>query len=141
MPRITRWFLKSALIYLVCAIGIEILAAWPSGPVHRIAVQLRPSAFHFFFVGWLSQMVFGVSHWLFPIFSRSEPRGKQWLIDTSFVALNIGIVLRFFSEAPFWQSVYPGTQTILLLSIVLQWVGFVAYAAHIWPRIKLKGHG
>ncbi len=141
MPRITRFFLKSALMYLVAAIVIELLATAPVPAVRSVATQLRPSAFHFFFVGWLSQMIFGVSHWLFPIFSKSEPRGKQWLIDSSFILVNLGLLMRAVSEAPFWQSVYSHSQEVLLMSGVVQWLGFIAYAMHIWPRIKLKGHG
>ena len=140
MPPITRFFLKSGLFYLVLAISIELFATFPHFPLYSIAVQLRPTAFHCFFIGWMTQMIFGVSHWFFPIVRGAHPRGNPLLITISFWALNIGLITRFFSEASFWQEIIPWREWFLVTSSVLQWIAFIAYAGHIWPRIKQKGH-
>ncbi len=140
MPTITRLFLKSGLVYLILSIVIETAANIPGTSFYSYAVQLRPTAFHFFFVGWLTQMIFGVSHWFFPIVRGSHPRGNPILITTSFVALNLGLLLRLMSEAPFWQGIIPLREWFVVSSSIIQWVAFLAYAGHIWPRIKLKGH-
>ncbi len=140
MPLITRLFLKSGVVYLILAIVGEVLANIPGGTLRSVALQFRPTVYHFFFIGWLTQMIFGVSHWFFPLYSKAEPRGKQWLIVTAFIGLNVGLVLRFFSEAPFWEQVFKIRNMLVLFSSLFLWIGFVAYGVHIWPRIKLKGH-
>ncbi len=139
MPRITRWFLKSGLMYLLLALVIEILVTFPaSGPVGTIAAGMRPLAFHFFFVGWVAQLIMGVSHWFFPRYRREAPRGKSALIWGAFGCLNAGLILRFFSEPAFWISVYPGRIWVAWISAGLQWMGFLLYTFHIWPRIRGK---
>ncbi len=138
MPTITRLFLKSGLLYLVIAIGIEMLANLKGASLQSTAIQFRPTAYHFFFIGWLTQMIFGVSHWFFPTVNRR--RGNILFIYLSFGALNSGLWLRFFSEAALWAEIIPWRHWLLVFSSSLQWIGFLAYAVHIWPRIKLKGH-
>jgi heme/copper-type cytochrome/quinol oxidase subunit 1 len=37
---------------------------------------MTPAYFHLFLVGWVTQMIFGVIYWMFPIITRTRPRGN-----------------------------------------------------------------
>ncbi len=139
MPRVTRWFLKSGLIFLVLALGIEVAASvFHTGTLAAVIGALRPTAFHFFFVGWMGQLIMGVSHWFFPRYSREKPRGHLSLIWGAFIGINLGLLLRLVSEPVFWNAVYSGRAAVAIGAAGFQWVGFFCYLLHIWPRIKGK---
>ncbi|NOX38652.1 MAG: hypothetical protein GXO78_14070 [Calditrichaeota bacterium] len=139
MPRVTRWFLKSGLLFLLLALAVEVAAAiFQSGTVAAITLALRPTAFHFFFVGWIAQLIMGVSHWFFPRYTREKPRGNLSLIWSAFFGVNLGLFLRLISEPVFWNAVYPWRTPLAILAAVFQWVGFFCYVLHIWPRVKGK---
>src|SRR5690606_26653848 len=59
---------------------------------------LSPAFFHLIMVGWVTQMIFGVVFWMFPIVTRARPRGSERLGWATYVLLNVGLLLRVFSE-------------------------------------------
>lgn len=75
MPTLTRWFIKSSMIYLVAALLLSLLLS-----LHGIMSLpafvnfLNPVFFHLLVVGWVTQMIFGVIYWMFPIITRQNPR-------------------------------------------------------------------
>ncbi|MCA9972495.1 MAG: hypothetical protein KC425_19875, partial [Anaerolineales bacterium] len=77
MPPLTRWFIKSAIVYLAAALLLAVVLALPgSVPLPAFVRLLNPAFFHLFLVGWVTQMIFGVIYWMFPIVSRARPRGS-----------------------------------------------------------------
>ena len=136
MPTLTRWFLKTALFWLVVALVVgAILAAgaiWPLPPFFR---GLGPVYFHLFMVGWVTQLIFGVIYWLFPRYSKVLPRGHRWLGWTTYVLINGGLVLRALGEP--MNALQPGRiwGWLLALSALLQWLAGFCFVINTWPRI------
>jgi hypothetical protein len=130
MPALTRAFLRAGLLWLVAGLGLlAVLAVWPG----RLSPLLRPAAFHFITVGWLTQMIFGVAHWMFPRANRQHPRGSETLGWAAFGGLNLGLLLRGATES----VPSPGTAgQLLALAGLLQLAAALAWVIHIWPRVK-----
>lgn len=139
MPPITRVFIKAALIYFVIALvtGFVLVAA-PWLPLSAWVSALNPVYFHLFMVGWVTQLIAGVAYWMFPKFSREQPRGSDTLAWSTFILLNVGLVLRIIAEPA--NTFSPGGLWGMLLatSALLQWLGGVAFVANTWPRVKEK---
>ena len=76
MPKLTRLCIKTALVYLVLALGMGVLQAIPTaGNAVTVVSHLRPVYFHLFMVGWVMQLIIGVGYWMFPKYS-SERRAR-----------------------------------------------------------------
>lgn len=139
MPPITRTFIKTGLLYFVTALFASLLVAgyrpfalpiWVAG--------LTPVYFHLFMVGWVTHLIIGVAYWMFPKFSKAQPRGSDILAWAVYGLLNSGLLLRIIAE-PF-QSIQPGPLWgwLLVLSAGLQWFGGLAFVVNTWPRVKEK---
>ena len=137
MPPLTRWFLKSGLLYFVAALLVGVLlAAQAVFPLPAAVAALGPVYFHLLMVGWVTQLIFGIAFWMFPKFSAERPRGSEGLGWTTFWLLNVGLPLRVLGEP--WLAVRPGATPagLLALSAVLQWLGGLAFVANTWRRVK-----
>lgn len=142
MPLLTRWYIKSALAYLAAALLLALVLALPDvinlPPFIRF---MNPAYFHLFLVGWVTQMIFGVIYWMFPIITRARPRGNEQLGWVSYILLNIGLLLRVIGEP--LVSTYPeaGAGWLLAVSALLQWLAAVLFVFLAWPRVKEKYRG
>jgi hypothetical protein len=139
MPTYTRWSIQLAFLYLLLSWFLEILrTGQPFFSLPGWLLIHRVTVFHLFFVGWLTQTIFGVAYWLFPTKSRQSPRGPVWLAFASFFTLNLGLVLRLGTEPfPLLRSHSVGAWA-LLLSAILHWVSAFLFAIIIWGRIRGK---
>jgi hypothetical protein len=137
MPALTRWFLKSALAYLVTSlligVALTVPAAWPRP---SWIAELTPVYFHLFMVGFVAQMIFGVTFWMFPRYSKETPRGSERLALVTYVALNGGLLARTVAEPMLSLRPAPGWAAMLILSAALQWLAALAFAVNTWPRVK-----
>lgn len=137
MPRLTRYFIKTALIYLVAAlfVGALVLARaafnWPDA-----LAALTPVYFHLFMVGWVTQLIFGMLFWMLPKASKERPRGNERLAWMAFVLINTGLVLRAIGEPLVALQPEIGAGWLLALSAVLQLFGGWAFIGNAWPRVK-----
>ena len=137
MPAITRWYVKTSLIWLIAGLLTGVLLAtrtiWQLPPLFA---GLNPVYFHLFMVGWVAQLIFGIAFWLFPKFSKERPRGYEWLAWVTYALLNLGLLLRVISEPMNAQQ--PGTTWgwLLALSALLQWLAGVGFVVNTWPRVK-----
>ncbi|MCP4426987.1 MAG: hypothetical protein GY803_21055, partial [Chloroflexi bacterium] len=60
MPSLTRWYIKSALVYLVSALLLALVLALPDTINLPSFIRfMNPAYFHLFLVGWVTQMIFG----------------------------------------------------------------------------------
>lgn len=134
MPTISRTFIKAGMTFFVLALiaglGIEIDSiSFPA---------LIPLFWHMLMVGWITQIIMGVSIWMFPGRNREEGFYNQkwgWL---TFIFLNTGLVLRLaaepalnYSDAQIWSILIVG-------SAVLQVLAGMTYLTEMWPRIMSK---
>lgn len=80
MPTLTRWYVKTSLVYFVGALlaGV-LLAARAVWPLPELAAGLSPVYFHMFLLGWITQLIMGIVLWMFPKYSKERPRGNEGL--------------------------------------------------------------
>lgn len=142
MPRLTRWFIRTAMAYLVAALLLALVLALPGSINLPDFVRfMNPAYFHLFMVGWVTQMIFGVIHWLFPIITRARPRGNERIGWASYGLLNAGLLLRAVAEP--LTGLYPnsGVGWLLAVSALLQWLATVSFVVFAWPRVKERYRG
>ncbi len=129
MPFLTRLFIRTSLAYFLLALVAGILLALPV-PVPG----LRPVYFHLLMVGWVTQLIVGVAHWMFPKYSADRPRGSRTLAWATFILLNAGLLMRALGE-PLVASGAP-VGGLLAASAVLQALGGWTFVVNVWPRVK-----
>lgn len=135
MPRMTRWFLKTGLIYFLLSALLLIWMEWPGGGAPP---GLQALFYHLLMVGWVTQIIIGVSLWLFPRASRNKPRDVKGIHVAVYTLLNAGLILRALAE-PGWFGQQAGwTGPVLVGSALLQWLAVCGYAASIWQRIRRR---
>lgn len=136
MPTLTRWYLKTALLYLLAAFVLGLLLAARSlVDLPPILAGFSPVYFHLFMVGWVTELIFGIVFWLFPKFSREQPRGREWLGWSTYALLNAGLLLRAVAEPQ--NSRAPGEVWgwLLVVSAVFQWTAALLFVVNTWPRV------
>jgi len=137
MPPITRTFIKTGLLYFVTALLTSLLVAGytPLGLPVWVA-GLSPVYFHLFMVGWVTQLIIGVAYWMFPKYTKAQPRGSDALAWSVYGLLNSGLILRAVAEPVQSMQPTPLWGWMLVLAALLQWVGGVIFVVNTWPRVK-----
>lgn len=139
MPRLTRWYLRSALLYLVLALLVALLlAARPLAMLPPALLRLQPTFFHLFMVGWVTQLIFGVVYWMFPKYSREQPHRSETLAWSTFILLNLGLLLRVIAEPLHSPGETSPWGFLLALSALLQWFAGVGFVINTWSRVKVR---
>lgn len=137
MPKLTRWMIKTSLIYLVLALLAGILLGLRSAlGWNWVPAGLSPSYFHLYMVGWVSLLIFGVVFWMFPKYTQAQPRGSQGLGWAVYGLINAGLVLRVLGESLSGQS--PVWGWVLVISAFLLWLGGLSFVINTWQRVKEK---
>lgn len=135
MPKLTRWFLKAALVYLILALCSGILLVFPErAPIAGVF----PVYIHTLVFGWLTQLVFGVALWMFPKYSAARPRGHEWLGWATWILLNLGLILRMIFEPLQNVASSPLAGWMLVSAAILQWLSGIAFVANTWARVREK---
>ena len=137
MPIITRWFIKTSLGCFVAAqlVGLAVVAHQPLGLSPGWATA-GPVYVHLLVVGWITQMIFGVAYWMFPRYSKDQPRNSDALAIASYALLNAGLLLRVLGEPAHALLPAAGLGWTLAVSGVLQWLGGMAFVVNTWARVK-----
>lgn len=131
--------IKTALLHALT--GMLLSALWMieiAQPIHPFLRAIQPTALHIVVVGWLTQLIFGIAIWMFPPWSREEPRGPQWLGWACYGLLNAGLLLRLVAE-PF--SRYQPDQiwsVALVCSAIAQVAAVWLFVALVWRRVRGK---
>ena len=139
MPRLTRYFIKTALIYLALSLVLgALLAARAAFDLPAELAALSPVFFHLFMVGWIAQLIFGMLFWMLPKYSRELPRGHEKIAWAAYWLINCGLVLRVVGEplTALWPE--SGLGWLLGLSALLQLGGGWAFIFNAWPRVKVR---
>lgn len=128
MPRISTWFVRASLLYLLAGFALGALMLANKGIPYDPAIVLSlPVHMEFLLVGWLLQLAMGVAFWILPRFGTGAPRGDERPIWASFVLVNAGILL---AALQLW---FPVT---LLAGRVAQMAGIGIFIAGSWRRVK-----
>lgn len=137
MPRLSRYFIKSGLVYFALALVLGALLV--ARPILNLPPQMtafRPVYLHLLVVGWITQLIMGVAYWMFPRYSKEQPRGNERLGWAVLILLNVGLILRVVGEPLLvWQ---PEIESggLLLLSALCQLAAGWGFVANTWTRVK-----
>ena len=134
MPTLTRWFIRSAMLYLVAALILSIAIQSPLRGQAPFLVAVWPTYLHLLVVGWLTQLIFGVAFWLFPKHSAVHPRGSDLIGWTTFFLLNLGLILRAIVEP--WPTLGTPRGAVLILGAAAQLVAGWLFVINTWPRVR-----
>lgn len=136
MPRITRLFIKAGIIYFLLGIVLAFIAELPAVST---GVLLLPVYWHMIVIGWITQIIMGVSIWMFPRKQRGKRKEETFAANAAFWCLNVGLLLRFFTE-PFLPFFYNDMWivSVIIVSSVLQVAAIGFFIAEIWPRVRAK---
>ena len=128
MPRLSVWFVRASLIYLLAGFLLGALMLAQKGVPYYAPVWLMfPVHVEFLLVGWLAQLALGVAFWILPRFGRGEPRGNQTLIWVAFTLLNAGILM---------VASQPWIRDGLLAGRISETAGLTLFVAGSWRRVK-----
>lgn len=141
MPPLTRWFIKTAMVYFILALIAGLLlttqGVWDD---FFSSAWLFPAYIHLLVIGWLTMLIIGVVFWMFPKYSRDLPRRSERLGWASYILLNAGLMLRILSEPLSAGAGAPGSLwgILLALAALLLWLGGMAFVINTWGRVKEK---
>jgi len=134
MPRITRVFIKTGMIYFLASLAVGVIIE-----INSISLPvLYPLFWHMLMLGWITQIIFGVSLWMFPGRTREEGFRAQMKGWITYILLNLGVVLRIIAEPMLSYSNQPVWQILIIASTLLQMGAAIAYVIEMWPRIQSK---
>jgi hypothetical protein len=137
MPLLTRWFIKSGLVYLVGALLMAaLMLARSVFDLPGWVAVLRPVYLHLLMVGWVTQLIMGVAYWMFPKYSKEQPRGSEWLGWAVYALLNSGLIMRAVTEP--LVTLHPEMKLggLLAASAILQLLAGWGFVINTWPRVK-----
>lgn len=138
MPTLTRWYIKSSLVWFVAGLTLGIVSYLLPEDVPSSA--FRQPFFHMLVVGWVTQLIFGVVYWMFPKASLDQPRGSTALAAITFALLNLGLLARVIGEPAATLGSTAVGGTLMLASAVLQWCAGVGFLVNTWPRVTPAPH-
>ena len=139
MPPLTRWFIKTSLVYFIFALTVGLLLAVQG--IWSLSLRLAgmfPVYIHLLVEGWLTLLIMGVVFWMFPKYTRDRPRGSEALGWATYILVNVGLIIRVISEPINTQQPAMLWGWLLVTAAVLQWSGGMAFVANTWSRVKEK---
>jgi hypothetical protein len=132
MPRLTVWYLRSALTYLALGLTFGMLMLANKGvPYYPGIWRLLPTHMEFLLMGWTAQLALGVAFWILPRFRTA--RGNVRLAWLAWALLNVGVLLVGVGPLLGFAGV------TILLGRLAEAGAAVVFAIHAWPRIKPPG--
>ena len=131
MPRLSVWFIRASLIYLLLGLFFGALLLVQKGiPFYTPVWYLLPLHMEFLLMGWLIQLAMGVAFWIIPRFTSASPRGPISLVWFSFALLNAGILIGVLQ---FW---FPAS---VLFGRIAEVGAGILFVVGSWRRIKPHG--
>jgi hypothetical protein len=134
VPPLTRWLVKTAMVWLVAALLLGVAMQLPVAARLPVLRSVWPTYLHLLVVGWLTQLIFGVAFWLFPRYSAERPRGSEPLGWVAYGLVNLGLLLRLAGEP--WRAAGGDAVATLLLSAAAQLVAVWLFVLNTWPRVR-----
>lgn len=137
MPRLTRYLIKTAFVYLAVALVLGLLlTARAAFDLPAEIAAFSPVFFHVLMVGWVTQLIFGMLFWMLPKYSKEQPRGSERLAWAAYLLLNVGLILRIVGEPLIVLQPEWGSGWLVLTSAILQLLGGWVFIVCFWPRVK-----
>ena len=135
MPRLSVYFIRASLIYLLLGFTFGALILANKGLTIVPSIwMLLPIHIEFDLIGWLVQLAMGVGFWILPRFSKAPIRGNERMSWYAFILINSGILL-VVSDG------FLETNGLILIGRAFEALALVLFAAGNWRRIKAHGVG
>ena len=132
MPRLSRWFIRTALVYLLVGFSLGALILANKGFLFLPALwRWLPVHIEFVLVGWTLQFIMGVAFWILPRFSSF--RGDERPVWAAYALINLGVLFAGLGPLLVAPSV------IVPLGRMLEVMAVVGFAVNAWPRVKPLG--
>ena len=133
MPRLSVYFVRASLIYLVLGFTFGgLLLANKGVMISPFIWALLPIHIEFTFIGWMMQLVIGIAFWILPRFSNSPPRGDERWSWYTLILLNAGILCIVL------QSLF-GLQWLSFIGRILEALALTAFVIGNWKRVRPFG--
>ena len=130
MPRLSRWMIRAALLYLWAGATIgALLLAHKGVPLHPALWRWLPVHIEFLLIGWVAQLVMGVAFWILPRFWAKPRRPRARLAYLAFGLLNAGIGLTVV------YALGVGARPYLLAGRIAEISAVLLFAGHAWGRV------
>jgi hypothetical protein len=130
MPRLSVWFVRCSLLYLLSGFTLgSLLLANKGASLTPWIWTLLPAHMEFLLLGWMAQLAMGVAFWILPRFGSGQPRGRESMIYSAFVLLNLGIWMVALEP-------YSGSPLLTLSGRALEALGGILFLFGSWQRIK-----
>lgn len=137
MPTLSRWFIKAGILHFIGGLTLgAVLLMQPALGWSTSLQVLRPVYLHLLFIGWVTQIIMGVGYWMFPKYSKEQPRGNERLGWAVFVMLNAGLVLRSVGEPALLLAPQLGLGWTLPVAATLLLLAGWGFIANTWGRIR-----
>lgn len=131
MPKLSVYFIRAALLYLLAGFTLGALLLTQKGLPFAVEIWLlRPLHIEVVIFGWMLQLVMGVAFWMMPRFAEAPFRGDERPAWLAFICLNLGIWLNLISFLIYDAAL------LGLAGRALEVLAIVLFARHLWPRIK-----
>jgi hypothetical protein len=130
MPRLSVYFVRASLIYLVLGFTFGgLLLANKGVTLSPFIWALLPAHIEFTFIGWMVQLALGVAFWILPRFSKRPLRGNESWSWSTFILLNAGILCIVL------QSLF-GLQWFSFIGRILEALALTAFVIGNWKRVR-----
>lgn len=134
MPRLSIWYIRTALLYLGIGFTLGALMLYQKGVPLSLAVwQLLPMHIEFLLIGWMGQLALGVGFWILPRFIRGPARGDEKIVWAAYGLLNLGVLSAGVGR---WLG---APTSLVLFGRLAELLAALLFALHAWPRVKPHG--
>lgn len=136
MPRLSCWFVRSALVNLIVGFSLGSVLLLAKASVIDAQVWLwLPAHVDMLLAGWMIQLAMGVGYWILPRLGEAG-RGRVRLAALAFVLLNVGLLLSVWTTIlRLWLPEALWLYLLFPLGILLQFGALVSFVVHAAPRI------
>ncbi|GAB4278160.1 MAG: cbb3-type cytochrome c oxidase subunit I [Candidatus Promineifilaceae bacterium] len=129
MPRLSKWMIRMAYVYLMLGFTVGgLLLSHKGVPFLPDLWRWLPVHIDLLFVGWVVQLVMGVAFWVLPRFWQPPRRPRAYFAVVAFFCLNVGVCLAIL-------GVVLSSQLLLVAGRVGEFVAVVFFGLHAWRRI------
>jgi hypothetical protein len=130
MPRLSVYFVRASLIYLILGFTLGGLLLANKGVILSPFIWvLLPAHIEFTFIGWMIQLTIGIAFWILPRFSKNPLRGNESWSWGTFILLNAGILCIVL------QSLL-GVQWLSFVGRILEALALTAFVIGNWRRVR-----
>jgi hypothetical protein len=132
MPLLSRFYIRTALIWLVTGTTLGGIILWNKASPVPGAWQLLTAHITLVTWGWLLQLSLGVAYWILPRLGVERPRPQ--LAVVAYALLNGALLIAV--GASLLPVAWPG-----VLVAGLQLLALLVFALHAWPRARRSAYG